>query len=158
LKHGKSFSIVSRDFNYFGFGSEESWLDNVDRLGEKFYKEYLITHERFVNKEILVDGGIRDVDYHKWWNSRAYYKYRNEIYYRDWFEDLENEVLTDTRRVIMEIESKIKNYKRYTWEARIPNCREICEIFIVEIRQFIVDTIKYRLEKETVDDWDREKI
>jgi 5-keto 4-deoxyuronate isomerase len=42
----KSFSIVSRDVNYFGFGSEEVWLDNVDKLSEKYYADYLIKHQK----------------------------------------------------------------------------------------------------------------
>jgi hypothetical protein len=37
LEAWKSFSIVSREVNYFGYGDMETWLENVDKLGEKFF-------------------------------------------------------------------------------------------------------------------------
>jgi hypothetical protein len=40
---------------------------------------------------------------------------------------------------------RIKNYKKFVWEARVPKCGEICGIFTTDIIHFIEETVKWRL-------------
>jgi hypothetical protein len=145
LEAWKSYSIVSMDVNYFGFGDEESWLNFVDKLGEEFYEEYLKSHEKLVKGEILGENRIRDPYFHRWENSTTGEKFRKEMRYRGWFKNYYEDIGCDIFETFGVIRGKLKDYKGDVWEARVPKCSDICGKFILDVDQFIVETVKQRI-------------
>jgi hypothetical protein len=103
----KSFSIVTMEVNYFGFGDEETWLNFIDKLGEGYYEEYLQIHEKLVRKEILKDNRIDDPYFHKWDNSSAGDKFKKEMKYRGWFKDY-SEIWEETYETLANISYGLK--------------------------------------------------
>jgi hypothetical protein len=145
LKAWKSFSIVSMDVNYFGFGDEETWLNFVDERGEEYYEEYLQTHESLIKGEILEDNRVRTPGFHRWDNSSAQEKFRKEMKYSGWFKDYNGNIGYEILDTLDSISHKIKDYKGIEWEARVPKCNETCGTFIMDINQFIVEAVKQRI-------------
>jgi hypothetical protein len=70
LEAWQSFSVVERSVNYFGFGNEENWLNNFDKLLEKYYEEYLDIHRQLEQGIMLNDEGIIE-SFYIWLNSSA---------------------------------------------------------------------------------------
>jgi hypothetical protein len=83
----KSFSIVVREINFYGFGSEQAWLNCVEEVGERFYEEYLVMHEKLIKGTGKDDYAMCSPQDHCWRNSGARYNLHKEMKYRGWCED-----------------------------------------------------------------------
>jgi hypothetical protein len=108
LEAWKSYSIVSMEVNYFGFGDEESWLNFVDKLGEEFYEEYLQMDDKLVRGEILEENRIKERRFHRWENSTAGERFRKEMKYRGWLKDYKGNIGYEILETFEKIRYKLK--------------------------------------------------
>jgi hypothetical protein len=72
----KSFSIIVKEFNYYGFGSEQEWIKYAEKVGEEFYDEYLQTHYEVCSGSGVDEWGPDDPYLHNWTTSGARIKFK----------------------------------------------------------------------------------
>jgi hypothetical protein len=65
--------------------------------------------------------------------------------YRGWCENF-YELYEETMSVLREVEYRCKNFVKYEWEDRVPDCKEPCGIITTNINQFIRETVRKRIE------------
>jgi hypothetical protein len=53
-----------QDFNYFGYGSEEEWLNAFEKLAQFYYNEFETIHQEMAEGKRRGDKGIA-FRYHK---------------------------------------------------------------------------------------------
>jgi hypothetical protein len=87
LEAWQSFSILEMSINYFGFGSEENWLNEVDNLSVKYYEDFLQEHQQLEEGKVLINEHGIPLEYHRWDSS-----VQREMKYRNWFKESCNTV------------------------------------------------------------------
>jgi hypothetical protein len=84
-------------------------------MGERYYEEYLETHEKVINGTGKDKDGTCEPRLHNWYLSGARVNYYKEMKYRSWFSMDFYMIYDEAMNVIKEVESKCKNYVKYEW-------------------------------------------
>jgi predicted CopG family antitoxin len=113
-------------------------------MRERYYEEYLVGHEKVINGTGKDKDATCSPHNHSWYYSGARYNLYKEMKYSGWCDNF-YELYKETMNVLREVEYRSRNFVRYEWEAKIPDCREPCGIMTTNINQFIQETIRKRI-------------